>query len=90
MAQKTHHSLEVAGYSKEREAHVMSRLIGELVHKPMSVVLEQKSLEENVGTHLLQRTDEESKGDEQPVNTQTVVSEVPVVVQNVADKGKKT
>jgi hypothetical protein len=40
MGQKTQNSLEVAGYSKEREAHVMSRLIGELVHKPLSIVLE--------------------------------------------------
>jgi hypothetical protein len=67
----------------------MSRLIGELVHKPMSVVIEQKSLEENVGTHLLQRFDEESEEDEQPISTQ-IVSDVPVAVQKVADKGKKT
>jgi hypothetical protein len=86
--QKTQLSLEVSGYSKEREAHVMSRLIGELVHKPMSVVIEQKSLEENVGTHLLQRFDEESEEDEQPISTK-IVSDVPVAVKKVADKGKK-
>jgi hypothetical protein len=90
MGQKTQNSLEVAGNSKEREAHVMSRLIGELVHKPMSIVLEKKSLEENVGTHLLQRFDEESEEDEQPVNTQAVVCEVPVAAMHkAADKGKK-
>jgi hypothetical protein len=66
----------------------MSRLICELVHKPMSVVIEQKSLEENVGTHLLQRFDEESEENEQPISTQ-VVSDVPMAVQKVADKGKK-
>jgi hypothetical protein len=88
IGQKTQLSLKVSGYSKEREAHVMSRLIGDLVHKPMSVVIEQKSLEENVGTHLLQRFDEESEEDEQPISTQ-VVSDVPVAVQKVADKGKK-
>jgi hypothetical protein len=50
--------------------------------------LSKKSLEENVGTHLLQRFDEESEEDEQPISTQ-VVSDVPVAVQKVADKGKK-
>jgi hypothetical protein len=80
MGQKSQNSLEVARYSKEREAHVMSRLIGELVHKPMSIVLEQKSLEENVGTHLLQRFGEESEEEEQPINTQAVLSEVPVAM----------
>jgi hypothetical protein len=39
---------------KSKRAHVMSRLIGELVtSRPLNIFMEQKSVEENVGAHLL-------------------------------------
>jgi hypothetical protein len=44
----------------------MSRLIGELVtSRPLNIVMEQKSVEENVGAHLLQTFDDESGEEEE-------------------------
>jgi hypothetical protein len=70
----------------------MSKLIRELVtNKPLSIILEQKILEENVGTHLLQRFDEESEDEEHPITTQAVLTALAIApVVKGDDKGKKT
>jgi hypothetical protein len=77
---------------KEKEAQVMSKLVGDaLARSSQTVNIVDRSAEENIGRHLLQSFDEESE-DEGAVLQQQHQQQVPVIqhVQKGGGKEKKT